>query len=300
MYGILDTPLYYKEIYNSSSVNVTASNSSIAKVYCQKIGHIATLELEITVTITAGTGTIDTTKNIANAINLLTITDKDGKSIMLLTGNQLARAKYITSLIEQRDYATLRRGRYTALTALANVGTAQIERQDIPLNIKTDDQPLGIEVALNSLSSLLSSVGTATATFQLRIVAKAYKNPTVPYKTDRIYAFTTVSIPTGIQYRLTDNLPKRVLIQAIGIENGNDADSELQYVTLMDSGIGIDRIKDVDIVEFEKEATTNGHITGFYPLLVSPFQVTDTLNFNIEVGTARAYTIFLLHHGARE
>jgi len=300
MYGILDSPLYFKEIYNSSNQSITASANNIAKVYTQKVGHIASLLFDIDVTITKGTGTINTSNTILDAINQISFTDREGKSILLCTGAQLTRAKFVASFGEQRDYASLRRGKYSAGTALADVGTAQNQLLLLPLNIRAEDTPLGIEFSLNTLSSLLSTVGTATATINIRILAKSYKNPNVPYKTDRLYAFTTVSIPTGIQYRLTDNLPKRVLIQHIALQNGNNADNELDYATLLDNGVGLDRVEDTDISTAETDATVNGHLTGFYNLMVTPFSVTDTLNFNVEVNTARAYTIYLLHQGARE
>lgn len=298
MYGIQDSPLYYKEIYNSSNQSITASNGNIAKVNTQKIGHIATLVFDIDVTITKGTGTIS--GNIVDAINQVTVSDKEGKSILLLTGAQLSRACYVASLTEQRDYPALRRGRYTAVTALADVGTAQNQVIEFPLNVRSDDQPLGIEFTLNTLSSLLSNVGTATAVINVRILAKCYKNPNMPYKTDRLFAFTTISLSTGIKNTLTQNLPKRVLIQAIALQNGNNADSELDYVTLLDNGVGLDRVEDTDVSTFEGADFIQGHLTGFYVLPVTPFSVTDTLDFNLEVGTARAYTIYILHHGSRE
>lgn len=293
----MDSPLFMKEIYYNGGHSIVASASSIPKKNTQKVGHIASLLFDIDVTITKGTGTIS--GNILDAINNITILDKEGKAILVVSGAQLTRAKFLASIADSRDYSAFRRGRYVAATALADVGTAQNERLELPLNIRAEDQPLGVEFSINPLTSILSVVGTATATITIRVVAKTYKNPNVPFRTDRLFAYNTANTTINVKNQLKDTLPKRVLIQGLALQDDGNADDILDYITLTDNGVGLERIEDQDVEDVENTNFVSGHQAGFYILPVSPFQVTDTLEFAVEPNTATVYTVYVLHNGAR-
>lgn len=296
MYGVSTPALYSKQLYQSENISLPASGTTnINRKALPVFGQIASFIAEINVTITKGTGTIDTTKFPYSVVNSLVLVDKNGKTIVSLAGDEIPKARKVLTLVDTRDYRILNKGDYNAGTALADSASEQTFRVEVPLNVALKDQPISIEAVISNLSSVLSVVGTGTAICDIRLFAIMYKQPT-GQETDRIYTRSLGTI--AAEKDVSDQLPTGVRIEAIAIDT--TADTNFDHLTLkpvVDEGI--DKAEDVDLKEYEDLAYRDGHLTGFYILPVSPFNVTKSTSFIYGANTSHTPKLYILHHGAR-
>ena len=110
----------------------------------------------------------------------------------------------------------------------------------IPIDVNLEDQPISIEWTANALGSVLSTVGTASATCQLEcavtsIVPVGESANLATRETRRIYSFTRGAIAS--EQEIQGNLPTGVTIDNISL--GVTTDSNLTDVTLKATGRNI-------------------------------------------------------------
>ena len=302
MFGNQAPQTYLKTSFNSESKTLTASTQQFDSKKVNVYGHISSILLKFTATITKGTGTIDTTKSPLNAVGQIVIRDKNSRPIIDEDASRLPIVRKILSCSDSPAWQTFKKGEYNAGTALTDVATAQTHEMEIPIDINLEDQPISIEWTANALSSILSTVGTASATCQLEvavtsIVPVGESANLATRETRRIYSFTSGAIAT--EQELQGNLPTGITIDNITL--GVTTDSNLTDVTIKPTGknIGIDRVARTILQEKEERGFLDGHTTGYYTLFISPFVVGDSTLFKINPSTSFTPRIFVTHRGVR-
>lgn len=298
VFGNTSLPVYTTEAFNSASQALTTSVQTFSAKKVNVYGHIVALILKITVTITKGTGTIDTAVSPYNLLDQLTIRDRDSRPILDEAGSRLAIIRKILSMADSPMLSTFKKGEYDAGTALTDVATAQTQYAEIPIDINVVDQPISVEWRMAALATVLSTVGTGTATGQLEIVSRSMIAPEVAAReTRRIYSFTRGAVAT--EQELQADLPTGVTIDNITL--GVTTDSNLTDVTLKPTGerVGLDRLARLYIEQEENRQLIDGHTSAFYTLFHSPFVVGDSTIFKINPSTSFTPRLFVTHRGVR-
>tara|TARA_R110000850_G_scaffold201956_1_gene328021 strand:+ start:1274 stop:2182 length:909 start_codon:yes stop_codon:yes gene_type:complete len=302
MFGNQAPQTYLKTSFNSESKSITASTQQFDSKKVNVYGHISSLLLKFSVTITKGTGTINTAKSALSAVGQIVIRDKNSRPILDEDASRLPIIRKILSLSDSPQWQTFKKGEYDAPTSLVDVATAQTFEMEVPIDVNLEDQPISIEWSANALSSVLSTVGTATATCQLEcavtsIVPIGESANLATRETRRIYSFTRGAIAT--EQEIQGSLPTGVTIDNISL--GVTTDSNLTDVTLKATGknIGLDRVNASILKQKENRGFFDGHTTGYFTLFTAPFVVGDSTLFKINPSTSFNPRIFICHRGVR-
>tara|TARA_R110000787_G_scaffold23877_1_gene68065 strand:- start:116 stop:1024 length:909 start_codon:yes stop_codon:yes gene_type:complete len=302
MFGNQAPQTYLKTSFNSESKALTASTQQFDSKKVNVYGHISSILLKFTTTITKGTGVINTAKSPLNAVGQIVIRDKNSRPIIDEDASRLPIIRKILSCADTPQWQTFKKGEYNAGTSLTDVATAQTHEMEIPIDINLSEQPVSVEWTANALSSVLSTVGTASATCQLEIaitsiVPVGESANLATRETRRIYSFTSGAIAT--EQELQGNLPTGITIDNLTI--GVSTDSNLTDITIKPTGknIGIDRVGRAILQEKEERGFLDGHTTGYYTLFTAPFVVGDSTLFKINPSTSFTPKIFVTHRGVR-
>jgi hypothetical protein len=265
-------------------------------------GHITSLLFKFSTTITKGSGTINTSASVLDAFGQITIRDKNSRPVIDEDSSRLPITRKILSLADTPQWQTFKKGEYDAGTSLTDTASAQVHSMEISLDVNLEDQPISIEWVAGTLSDVLSTVGTATASCQLEVVVSSI----VPVgesanlatrETRRIYSFTRGALAS--EQEIQGDLPTGITIDNITL--GVTTDSNLTDVTLKPSGknIGIDRVGRVALEEKENRAFFDGHTTGYHTLPIAPFVVGDSTIFKINPSVSFTPRLFIVHRGVR-
>lgn len=302
MFGNQAPQLFEKESFNSESKSMTTSTQQFDAKKLNVYGHITSLLFKFSTTITKGTGTIDTSASVLDAFGQITIRDKNSRPIIDEDSSRFPITRKILSLADTPQWQTFKKGEYDAGSSLTDVATAQTHEMEIPLDINLEDQPISIEWVAGTLSDVLSTVGTATATCQLQVMVTSI----VPVgesanlatrETRRIYSFTRGALAS--EQEIQGDLPTGITIDNITL--GVTTDSNLTDVTLKPTGknIGLDRCARAYIEQKEARAFFDGHTSGYHTLCIAPFVVGDSTVFKINPSTSFTPRLFIVHRGVR-
>tara|TARA_R110000824_G_scaffold98980_2_gene235868 strand:+ start:501 stop:1409 length:909 start_codon:yes stop_codon:yes gene_type:complete len=302
MFGNQAPQTYLKESFNSESKALTASTQQFDSKKVNTYGHIISLLLKVSVTITKGTGTINTAKSVLDAVGQITIRDKNSRPILDDDSSRLPIIRRILSIADIPATQTFKKGEYDAGTSLVDVATTQTHEMEIPIDINLEDQPISVEWVCGALGDVLSTVGTASATCQLQIsvtsiVPVGESANLAMRETRRIYSFTRGAIAT--EQEIQGDLPTGITIDNITL--GTVADSNLTDCTLKPTGknIGIDRVSRATLEQKEDRAFFDGHVSAYHTLPTAPFVVGDATIFKINPSTSFTPRIFITHRGIR-
>ena len=302
MYGNQAPQTYLKTAFNSESKAITTSTQQFDSKKVNVYGHISSLLFKFSVTITKGSGAINTAKSALDAVGQIVIRDKNSRPIIDETASNLPIVRKILSLSDSPSWSTFKKGEYNAGLALVDVATTQTFEAEVNIDINLSDQPISIEWVANPLSSILSTVGSASATCQLEcavtsIVPIGESANLATRETRRIYSFTRGAIAT--EQEIQGSLPTGVTID--GITLGVIADSNLTDCTLQPTGrnIGISRVSASILKQKEARAMFSGHTPTYFTLPISPFVVGDSTLFKINPNVSFNPKIFIVHRGVR-
>jgi len=302
MFGNQAPQTYLKTSFNSESKALTASTQQFDSKKVNVYGHICSILLKFTTTITKGSGAINTNKSPLDAVGQIVIRDKNSRPILDEDASRLPIIRKILSLSDSPQWQTFKKGEYNAGTSLTDTASAQTHEMEISIDVNLEDQPISVEWTANALSSVLSTVSNASATCQLEIAVTSI----VPVgesanlatrETRRIYSFTAGAIAT--EQELQGNLPTGITIDNLTI--GVAADTNITDVTLKPTGknIGIDRVARTVLQEKEERGFFDGHTSLYYTLFTAPFVVGDSTLFKINPSTSFTPRVFITHRGVR-
>jgi len=297
MFGKQAPDLFIREVYNSESQTITTSVNPLAPKKINAYGHIASLLVDVSITITKGTGTIDTTAYPYTIISNLVIRDKNSKPILETTGARIPKMRFIMTMANALDFAQYRKGVYGAGTALTDVGTAQTYQVELPLNINVDDQPISVELQLGVLSDVLSTVGTGSAVCTIQFSTKNVQTPVPNVETQRFYAVSLGSISDKQTFE--QRLVRGITFDQVALDM--TADANLTSCSLKPKGtnVGLDAVKAKYLQMWSNTELTSGHQTGFYILPHAPFVSGDATIFEIEPSTTVTPILYVAHRGVR-
>ncbi|QDI74053.1 hypothetical protein [Nitrosopumilus spindle-shaped virus] len=294
---------FVKEVFNSESKTVTTSTQQFDAKKVNVYGHIIALIFAFQTTITKGSGTINTSKTVLDAFGQITIRDKNSRPILDDDSSRFPIIRKILSFASQPSWADHKRGEYDAGTALTDTGSAQTHEMEIPIDINLRDQPISVEYVVDTLSDLLSTVGTATATAQLQIasinIVPIGRNAQYAQReTRRLYSYVHTSAISS-ETELQNGLPTGVVIDNVACYVTTD--SNVTDYTLKPTGksIGIDRLARKYIEQMENRNAFDGHTSGYHVLNHAPFKVGDSTLFSINPASSFTPRIFLTHRGVR-
>ena len=116
-------------------------------------------------------------------------------------------------------------------------------------------------------------------------------------QTRRVFSYTRGAVATEIE--LQNELPTGILIDNITILEENAAD--ITDITLKPTGqnIGLDRVNDTYLAEYENRNLWDGHTATLHILPHPPFKVADETLFKINPSTSFTPRFFITHRGAR-
>jgi len=302
MFGNQAPQLFIKESFNSESKTMTTSTQQFDSKKVNVYGHITSLLFKFTTTITKGTGTINTSASVLDAFGQVTLRDKNSRPVIDEDSSRLPIVRKILSLADTPQWQTFKKGEYDAGTSLTDTASAQVHSMEIPIDINLEDAPISIEFVAGTLSDILSTVGTATATCQLQVIVTSI----VPVgesanlatrETRRIYSFTRGALAS--EQEIQSDLPTGITIDNITL--GVSTDSNLTDVTIKPTGknIGLDRLDRVAIEAKENRAFFDGHTSGYHTLCTAPFVVGDSTVFKINPSTSFTPRLFITHRGVR-
>lgn len=296
--------MFIREVYNSGTQTITSGTLPLAPVKCNAYGHINSLFVDISVTTNDGTsGVVITTNTVDQVINRLTIRDKNSKPILDCLGSQLEKAIFVLSCRDGYNWGTLRKGQYTAATALSDASdvTAQTNRRQIPFGVTVTDQPISVELTFDVLATLFSTIGTgtpATATAAVTIATENIQQALPNAETQRIYAFTApAAITSETDYSYA--LPRTVTIDTIAVDMTTDA--QLTDLTLKPKGgnVGLDRVKQKYWNMWDTFMFVSGHLAGFFIPNIAPFVVNDSTVFSVNPASSTTPVFYICHRGVR-
>lgn len=295
--------LYTEKVFDSGSKTMTTSNTRIAPEKMNIYGHILALIFSMTVTITKGSGTINTAKVVADGFNSIVIRDRKSKVVLDTAGDQLAEVRKLLSLADSPLLGSHKKGEYDAGTSLTDVGTAQVQTSMIPIDVNMADQPLSIEWKQGALADVLSTVGTATATEQLAVYSinvvpeQAEMLPDIfERETRRCYQYQPSAIAT--KKDIAGTLPTGVTIDGIAYQE-NSAGNDLTDITFKPTSenIGLESIPTAELIQIENRELWDGSTSGFFILPISPFVVGDATVFKINPTQSHTPRIYIVHRG---
>lgn len=298
MFGKNAPDMFVREVYNSGTQNISTGTLQLAPVKCNAYGHINGIMVSVGTTLTVGTGTVNTSNNIIQVVNHLTIRDKASKPILDCTGAQLRKVQKVLSLRDGYNWGTLRKGQYTAPTALASVATLQTETFELPFSVIVQDQPITVELTLDVLATLFSTVGTATATAIVKFASQNIQVPVPGAETQRLYTVTAANaITSETDYAFV--LPRTVTIDIVAIDL--TADANLTDMTIKPKGgnVGVDRLNQVYWNMFDTFNMTSGHLAGFFFPIIAPFVVNDSTIFSVNPAASVTPVFYITHRGVR-
>lgn len=274
-----------EKIADYSAVAITTANQKQTEKTIKPHGDLVALGVNVSVTITKGTGTIDTAAEFWKVINKILVQDKNSNTLYEWAGTDL---QYINKLLEQKLGAF--KGRHLAASLLTDVGTAQVQNIVIPVYVNIDDQPATITLTFGVLSDLLSVVGTGAAVATVSFIAY-YRPPTRFPSGPRAGAAIQPSIKTRI-YNVTgmivgdnsiaEQLPKSTQIfdSAIKVTEANLASitfksgSESEYETL----------EKASAIALDVEETFSGHLSTLFHLRHTPYVKNDKTTLIVNEG----------------
>jgi hypothetical protein len=297
MFGQNSPASYITEAFNSESKALTTAVQRFDAKKVNLYGHIVALDIKASVTITKGTGVIDTTKAIAEIVDQIIIRDRDSRPIIDDAGSRLPIIRKILTLFDSPfGSGDHKKGEYDASGSLTDVATAQVYQALIPIDINIADQPISVEWKLAAIGTMCSTVGTATATGQIQITTVNVVSPEVATReTRRIYSYTRGAVAT--KQKLQDSLPTGVTIDNITI--GETTDSNLTAFTLLPTAerIGVNDLPQATIESIEARELFDGHTTAFHTIIHSPFKVGDSTVMMLEPSTSYTPRFFITHRG---
>ena len=302
MFGNQAPQTYLKTSFNSEAKTMTTSTQQFDSKKVNVYGHISSILLKFTTTITKGSGTISTAKSPLDACGQLIIRDKNSRPIIDEDASRLPIVRKILSLADTPAWQTFKKGEYDVGTALTDTSSAQTHEMEIPIDINLEDQPISVEWTCGTLSDVLSTVGTASATAQLEIsvtsiVPVGESANLATRETRRLFSFTRGAIAT--EQEIQGDLPTGITIDNITL--GVTTDTNLTDVTLKPTGknIGLDRLRRLEIQQKENRGFFDGHTSGYHTLFTAPFVVGDSTVFKINPSTSFTPRIFICHRGVR-
>ena len=296
-FGQFAPDFFMKEVFNSEAKSMTTSTQDFDAKKVNVYGHIAALQLKLTVVTVKGTGIYDGAATAHIGVSKLIIRDRASKPVIDSRGVDLAYVRKILTIADTLNDGTVKKGEYDTATAIsADVTT--IQTQELPIDINLADQPISVEWTLDVLSKLYSTVGTATATVQLQILSKnIVSSEALNRQTRRIYSFTRGAFSTEIE--LQNNLPTGILIDNITVLEANAGD--ITDVTLKPTGqnIGMDRVNETYLDEYENRNFWDGKTALLQILPHPPFKVADETLFSINPSVSFNPRFFITHRGSR-
>lgn len=295
-FGEFAPDFFLKEVFNSEQKTMTTSDQDFDAKKVNVYGHIAALTLKIATTTQNVSDTYTTSVKAKDLIATLTIRDKASKPVISVRGQDLSYVRKILSIADTLNDGTIKKGEFDAQTNIADgSATANME---IPCDINIADQPISVEWTLGNLDDLVVTRTDATGLLTLQILGKSIVSPeALNRQTRRIYSYTRGAVATELE--LQNDLPTGIIIDNIAILEENAAD--ITDITLKPTGqnIGLDRVNDTYLEEYENRNFWDGHTTALHILPHPPFKVADETLFKINPSTSFTPRLFITHRGAR-
>jgi hypothetical protein len=282
-----------KLIKDYGVVTVTTARQTQPQIVCPTFGDLKYLDFENNIAVTIGSGTIQTGTALLG-ISGFVVRDKSQQPVVNCPlGTDLP---YEIFLLSKRIGKQSTRGKVVSLSNMASSGgTSNLL---IPMRLVQADQPAVIDIILGSISDLCSTVGSATATIQVKLYGIWEDASTTTRGLPTQPTLRAEAIPKIASTASGDNLIDMTpslgrLIVDTGILL--DADASLNYLTLMPSGgTGFDTISGTCIIDEENLNTESGHQTAFFSLNHSPYYVSTQTKMNANTASGKALRLFIL------
>lgn len=225
-----------------------------------------TLRIKVTVDVA---GTLSNQKNLLHAIKQFKITDRFGKVI-------------IDNTINGGDLPFLARvlnNRLVARTPANVSNSTQTHILHLPVEIKKELFPISLDLSLNSYTALATGATGAN----VAVAIDAMYLPQAVYQTSRrIRKFDLGTLNSGtadIRSKFTtDSLFVTTTLARFGTP------ANVTNITFQENGNWevVERALDaIEAMEAEYGDGSTSHVTGEYPLFVSPYEVTNALQFSV-------------------
>jgi len=237
-----------------SSISMSASASPQAEIDIPTYGDILGFEVVLT-QLTAGT--LTDANSVDYAIQGIAIKDRSGRPIL--------------SKIRGKDLPQLDRmlniGRSRTVPDTAN--SANTHRFFLPCNIEKKDQTSRLQLTLAPYSDM--ATGATGGTVSIDVIAWYVDQSNID-TTQRIFRISQ-SIDSGLK-RFGPSLPKGVVIQHLLFKVGTE--SNITDITFSADGKAeLQDVRPTDLQAIEDVRLSDGHVTGQFTMLNTPFVSTD-------------------------
>ncbi len=295
-FGQFAPDFFLKEVFNSEQKTMTNANQDYDSKKVNVYGHISSLSIKIATTTQNVSDTYTAGVSAMDLIATLNIRDRAQKPIISCRGQDLAYVRKILSIADTLNDGTVKKGEYDSPSDVAD--GAAVASHEIPCDINLADQPISVEWTLGPLSSMVAAYTDATGLITLTILAKSIvSSEALNRQTRRIYSFTRGAVATEVE--LQNDLPTGIIIDNITILEATAAD--ITDVTLKPTGqnIGLDRVNDTYLAQYEDRNLWDGHTATLHILPHPPFKVADETLFKINPSTSFTPRFFITYRGAR-
>ena len=295
-FGEFAPDFFMKEVFNSEQKTMTTSDQDFDAKKVNVYGHLSALTFKLATTTQNVSDTYTTDIKAHELIATLTIRDRASKPIINVRGQDLQYVRKILTIADTLNDGTIKKGEYDLQSTLVDgAATAEFE---IPVDINLADQPISVEWTLGNLGDLFVTRTDGTGLFTLQILGKSIvSSEALNRQTRRVFSYTRGAVATEIE--LQNELPTGILIDNITILEENAAD--ITDITLKPTGqnIGLDRVNDTYLAEYENRNLWDGHTATLHILPHPPFKVADETLFKINPSTSFTPRFFITHRGAR-
>jgi len=290
-----------KQVYDSSNMNAGVGPTPINNNPFTIPGPVDSLLIRVITNLTIGTGAIAAAATLSEVISNLQLNDKNNGVILNSLGTDLQTEQFVRSFLDSRYMENDQRN-WENVSDLAMAAGAQEQDYLLKLPIKQKDLQLKIQGFIAGLSTYLSTVGTATMSVDIQIIAICYTDD--PAWTQRSQKTNMgSSLPVANANDISKLLPDGIVIDLVVLYVGTD--SYITGLTLDPTGTntGIVAIQQAALKGGEllrshyAVAALGSRLPGVYVLDVGSFMKTDQTKFTVDVATGfTPYAFILFHH----
>ena len=284
-----------KLIKDYGIVAVTTANQPQPQVQAPCFGDLDYLDVEVSAVVTIGTGTIRATSTPLIAIHNFVWRDRAQQAV--LNAPEGTDIPYEAYLLSKKLGAPSTRGKFSPTTAMTSAGG--VWNWEIPMRHTQYDQPAVLDVTLGTIGDLCSTVGTATATLQLKVFGVWIDPAVTPeglpiFPTLRVDAVPKIAI-TGAgdnPIDMSTNIGR--LIDDLAVLVGA-ADADATSINFQPAGgVGFDTIPVQQFADQENIDLESGHQTAFWSFGCTPFFVTIQTKLIVNCAITKAIRLYIM------
>jgi hypothetical protein len=253
-----------------SSVSLSANAQVQSSQIIPTLADVTGIDWDLKVNVA---GTLVGAKTVENAIQRMSISDRNGKPILDVAGTDLP---LLALLLSHGCYST---------PETASEGVDKYYRDVLGITANLSNQPLSLQITFAPYSALATS-GATGATVDLTM--NVWYGSNLTNQTSRIYK-RTVSLVSGDNFEGV-NLVNGVNTQILAFKIGSE--SNLNSVNFSSDGSidDLSKISPQQIINLENDAYRDKHQTGIFNLFVSPFEVR-TQNTRLDFSASGSDTV---------